>query len=152
LGISLAEAQRYIEQYFSRYAGVRTYMQSVIDQARSLGYVTTIMGRRRAIPEIRGTDRGVVQAAERAATNTPIQGSAADLIKMAMVAVERRLPREHLRAALLLQVHDELLLEVAEPDVEATKSAVREEMEGVMPLSVPLRVDIGVGRTWAEAH
>jgi DNA polymerase-1 len=152
LGISLADAQRYIEQYFARYAGVRSYMQSVIEEARARGYVTTILGRRRSVPELRSTERGVAQAAERVATNTPIQGSAADLIKKAMVAVERRLRRQGLPASLLLQVHDELVLETAEAAVEATKTAVREEMEGVMSLAAPLRVDLGVGRTWAEAH
>ncbi len=152
LDIPLAEAQRYIENYFDRYAGVRAYMQGVIATARQQGYVTTLLGRRRAIPELRGTERGVVQAAERAATNTPVQGSAADIIKLAMVAVERRLARDGLRAAMILQVHDELLLEVAEGDREAVCAAVREEMEGVFPLAVPLRVDVGVGRNWAEAH
>lgn len=152
LGISLADAQRYIEQYFARYAGVRSYMQSVVEEARTRGYVTTILGRRRTIAELRSAERGVAQAAERVATNTPIQGSAADLIKKAMVAVERRLQTAGLPASLLLQVHDELLLETAEHAVEATKAAVREEMEGVMSLAVPLRIDLGVGRNWAEAH
>jgi DNA polymerase-1 len=127
-------------------------MQGLVARARECGYVTTILGRRRSVPELRSSDRGAAQAAERAATNAPIQGSAADLIKMAMVAVDRRIDREGLRAAILLQVHDELLLEVAEDDREATGAAVREEMENVMPLAVPLRVDMGTGRTWAQAH
>ncbi len=152
LGISLAEAQRYIASYFERYAGVRQYMRGVVESGRELGFVTTILGRRRPVPELRSTDRGVLQAAERVATNTPIQGSAADIIKLAMVAVERRLSREGLRGTLLLQVHDELLLEVAEADREATCAALREEMEGALALSVPLRVDLGVGPTWADAH
>lgn len=152
LGISLPEAQRYIASYFERYAGVRIYMQAVVAEARERGYVATILGRRRAVPELRSTDRGAAQAAERAAANTPIQGSAADLIKLAMVAVDRRLARDGLRAAILLQVHDELLLEADERDETAVRAAVQEEMENVMTLAVPLRVDIGVGRSWAEAH
>jgi len=152
LGIALAEAERYIASYFERYGGVRTYMRTVIEQARAAGYVTTMMGRRRGVPELRSKERGAAQAAERVATNTPIQGSAADLIKTAMVAVDRRLERERLHAALILQVHDELLLEVPEGEVDRVSAAVREEMEGVMALAVPLRIDLGVGRTWAAAH
>jgi DNA polymerase-1 len=152
LGIPLARAQEYIESYFRRYAGVRLYMQSVIASGREKGYVETVLGRRRAVPELRSPDRNVVQAAERVATNTPVQGSAADIIKLAMVAVDRRLAREGLRAGLLLQVHDELLLEVEETDLEAARRALQEEMEGAMSLAVPLRVDVGVGKTWSEAH
>jgi DNA polymerase-1 len=152
LGISLAEAQRYIEQYFARYAGVRSYMQSVVEQARVTGYVTTILGRRRSVPDLRSTERGVAQAAERVATNTPIQGSAADIIKMAMVNVERRLDRDGMAAALVLQVHDELLFEVREDEIGRVTAAVREEMEQVINLSVALRVEIGVGATWSAAH
>jgi DNA polymerase-1 len=152
LGVPIAQAQGYIASYFERYAGVRGYMEGVVAAARASGFVTTLLGRRRPIPELRSHERGVAQAAERVATNTPIQGSAADLIKLAMVAVERRLGQAGLSGGMILQVHDELLLEVAEKDHEAASAAVREEMEGVMPLAVPLRVDIGVGRTWAEAH
>ena len=108
--------------------------------------------RRRAVPELRSPDRSVAQAAERVATNTPVQGSAADIIKLAMVAVQRRFAREGLRAWLLLQVHDELLLEVEEADLEAARRALEEEMEGAMSLAVPLRVDVGTGKTWSEAH
>jgi DNA polymerase-1 len=152
LGIALAEAQRYIEQYFARYAGVRSYMQSVVEQARVTGYVTTILGRRRSVPDLRSTQRGVAQAAERVATNTPIQGSAADVIKIAMVNVERRLRRDGMAAALVLQVHDELLLEVRDDEIGRVTEAVREEMEQAIALSVALRVEIGVGTTWAAAH
>ena len=152
LGIPLADAQRYIASYFERYAGVRRYLETVVAEARERGFVTTILGRRRPIPELRSPERGVAQAAERVATNTPIQGSAADLIKKAMVAVDRRLSRTGVAGGMVLQVHDELLLEVEEAACEAVCGALREEMEGVMPLAVPLRVDVGVGRTWAEAH
>jgi DNA polymerase I len=152
LGISLSEAQRYIANYFARYVGVRRYLQTAVAEARERGYAATILGRRRPIPELRSPERGVAQAAERVATNTPIQGSAADLIKVAMIAVEHRLAAAGVAGGLVLQVHDELLLEVAEGAREAACTAVREEMEGVMSLAVPLRVDVGVGRTWAEAH
>jgi DNA polymerase-1 len=152
LAIPLAQAQQYIANYFKRYASVRQYMDGVIAGARECGYVTTLLGRRRPIPELRSRERGVAQAAERVATNTPIQGTAADLIKLAMVAVERRLARDAVAGGMILQVHDELLLEVAESDHQSVAAAVREEMEGVISLAVPLRVDIGIGRTWAEAH
>jgi len=152
LGVSVAEAQRYIAGYFDRYPGVREYMRGIAAEGRRLGYVTTILGRRRQVPDLRSTNRAAAQAAERAAANTPIQGSAADIIKVAMVAVERRLEREGLPAALILQVHDELLLETAENEYHAVAAAVREEMERAMPLDVPLRVEIASGRSWAEAH
>lgn len=152
LGIPLAEAQEYIARYFARYAGVRAFMEGVVAEARERGFVTTLLGRRRAVPELRSRERGVAQAAERVAANTPIQGSAADLIKLAMVGVERRLTAEGVRGGMVLQVHDELLLEVADEDRERAAQVVREEMEGVMQLAVPLKVDVGSGRTWAEAH
>jgi len=152
LAISLAEAQEYIARYFARYPGVRQFMTHAVDEARERGYATTILGRRRPVPELRSGQRGVVQAAERVAANTPIQGSAADLIKRAMVRVDRRLAAEGLQGGMVLQVHDELLLEVAEADCQAVSRVVREEMEGVMTLAVPLHIDLGVGRTWAEAH
>ncbi|MBX3025522.1 DNA polymerase I [bacterium] len=152
LGIPLAEAQGYIASYFARYAAVRQFMEGVVASARACGHATTILGRRRAIPELRSRERSVAQAAERVAANTPIQGSAADLIKLAMVRIDRRLAEEEVAGGMILQVHDELLLEVTEEDRERTAAVVREEMEGVMTLAVPLRVDLGVGHNWAEAH
>jgi DNA polymerase I len=152
LTIPIDEAERYISSYFARYAGVRTYMSRVQTEARQRGFVTTILGRRRSFPDLASPHRGVAQAAERAAANTPIQGSAADLIKMAMVAIDRRLMREGLQAGMILQVHDELVFEVAGADRERVMEVVREEMEGVFPLSVPLKVDLGWGANWAEAH
>jgi len=152
LGIPLSEAQGYIANYFARYAGVRRFMEGVVEDARACGYVTTMMGRRRWVPELRSRERGVAQAAERVAANTPIQGSAADLIKRAMVTVEQRLAHAAIDGGMVLQVHDELLLEVPQGDREQVCAVVKEEMEGVMDLAVPLRVDLGVGRTWAEAH
>jgi DNA polymerase-1 len=152
IAVPLAQAEQYIVSYFERYAGVRAYLDATRAAARQRGYVTTLLGRRRALPDLASPDRGVAQAAERTAANTPIQGSAADLIKMAMVAIDRRLAAEGLKAAMTLQVHDELVFEVAETDCERTQTIVREEMEGVYPLKVPLRVETGIGRTWAEAH
>ena len=152
LVIPVAEAQGYIANYFARLASVRRFMDGVVAAARECGYATTILGRRRAIPELRSRERGVAQAAERVAANTPIQGSAADLIKLAMVRIERRLADEAVAGGMVLQVHDELLLEVAEKDRDRAAAVVREEMEGVMALAVPLQVDVGVGHTWAEAH
>jgi DNA polymerase-1 len=152
LGIPLGEAERYIASYFERYAGVRAYLEATRAEARARGYVTTLMGRRRSLPDLASRDRSVAQAAERTAANTPIQGSAADLIKLAMVAIERRICQEGLDISMILQVHDELVFEVPADQLDRAKTLVREEMEGVFALRVPLRVDLGVGRNWAEAH
>ncbi|HZP43234.1 MAG TPA: DNA polymerase I [Candidatus Binatia bacterium] len=152
LGVSQDAAAAYIEGYFRRYPGVRAFVDRTIAEARARGYVTTVLGRRRYLPELTARDPAVRQFAERAATNTPIQGSAADLIKLAMLEVDRRLGAGALGARLLLQVHDELVLEVPEAEVAPTASAVRDAMERVWPLEVPLRVDVREGRNWAEAH
>ncbi len=152
MGVTVAEAEAYIEGYFARYPGVRRFVDQTIATARERGYVATVLGRRRYFPELSARDPAVRQFAERAATNTPIQGSAADLIKLAMLEVARRLRAAGLRAQLLLQVHDELVLEA--PDAEAPRvvDLVREAMEGVWPLEVPLRVDVKSGAHWAEVH
>jgi len=152
LNIPVREAERYITNYFERYAGVRAYLDGIKAEACQRGYVTTLLGRRRSLPDLASRDRGVAQAAERTAANTPIQGSAADIIKLAMVAIDRRLRDEGMRAVMTLQVHDELVFEVAEADCERTATVVREEMEHVFPLAVPLRIDLGLGSSWAEAH
>ena len=152
LTIPHGKAERYIADYFQRLAGVQAFCEATRAEARRRGYVTTLLGRRRVLPDLASHDRNVVQAAERTATNTPIQGSAADLIKLAMVRIARRLANAHLRAAMIMQVHDELVFEVAEAHCETTMDIIREEMEGVFPLAVPLRVDIRCGRNWAEAH
>ncbi|MFN8628023.1 MAG: DNA polymerase I [Candidatus Binatia bacterium] len=152
LSVSQEQAEHYIASYFARYAGVRRYLDAVRTAAQRQGYVVTLLGRRRTLPDIASPHRGVAQAAERTAINTPIQGSAADLIKVAMVAIHRRLRRERLRTAMLLQVHDELVFEVPEGERAAATAIAREEMEAAFPLAVPLRVDLGWGRNWAEAH
>lgn len=152
LSIPLRQAQQYIEQYFARYSGVRAFMEGVVHTARETGFVTTLLGRRRSMPELGSQDRGVAQAAERTAANTPLQGSAADIIKLAMVAIDRRIRRQELAAAMLLQVHDELLFEVPEDEVDVVSALVREEMEGAYTLDVPLRVDVRQGKNWADVH
>ncbi len=152
LSLPVPEAQRYIESYFARFAGVRRFLDETIAMARERGYVSTICGRRRMMRDLASRDRAAAQAAERTATNTPIQGSAADIIKLAMVALDRRLGEEGLLAPMTLQVHDELVFEVAEGDLTRAESLIRSEMEGVLELAVPLKVDIGAGRNWAEAH
>jgi DNA polymerase-1 len=152
LGVSNAAAAAYIEAYFQRYPGVRRFIDATIAEARGRGYVTTILGRRRYLPELGARDAAVRQFAERAATNTPIQGSAADLIKLAMLAVHRRLREGGFGARLLLQVHDELVLEAPSGETEAVAELVRDAMENVWPLRIPLRVDVRAGANWAEAH
>jgi len=152
LGVSTAEAEAYIAGYFARYPGVRRFVDGTIATARERGYVTTVLGRRRYLPELGSRDSAVRQFAERAATNTPIQGSAADLIKLAMLEVRRRLGAAGLRTRMLLQVHDELVLEAPEAEVSRSMTLVREAMEGIWPLRVPLRVDVHSGANWAEVH
>jgi DNA polymerase-1 len=152
LDIPTKTAQAYITQYFARYGGIKSYMEGILVEARTRGYVTTLRGRRRYVPDLQSKNTQVAAAAERMAVNMPIQGTAADLIKMAMVAIDRRLTQEKLRTRMLLQVHDELLFEVPEKEVERVKNLVRELMEGVMSLRVPLQVDLGTGKNWAEAH
>jgi DNA polymerase-1 len=152
LGIGFEEAQTYIESYFARYPGVRRYVESTLEQARRTGFVTTLLGRRRFIPDLTSTEGGVRQFAERTAVNTPIQGTAADLIKAAMVAIDRRLLEAGSAAGMILQVHDELILEAPEAEVDAAVAVMREEMEGAAELSVPLEVAVGVGSSWAEIH
>jgi DNA polymerase-1 len=152
LGIPHAAAQRYIEQYFERYPGVRRFIDATVARARETGYVSTAFGRRRVVPELQSRNRATQQAAERAAINMPLQGTAADLIKIAMVRVDRRLRDEGMGSEMVLQVHDELLLEVPEAEAGRATAVVREEMENASTLEVPLVVDVGRGSSWAEAH
>jgi DNA polymerase-1 len=152
IGVSNTEAKRYIGSYFDRYPGVRKFLDKTIHDARINGYVTTLFGRRRFIPEISSSTAAVRNFGERTAVNTPIQGTAADLIKLAMVHIQHRLFREKLRSKMILQVHDELVFEVPEKEIEIMRKLVQEEMEGVISLAVPIRVDMGVGKNWDEAH
>ncbi len=152
LAIPLVDAQRYITSYFARYAGVARYIEATLAEARRRGFVTTLLKRRRYLPELTSREEGVRQFAERTAINTPVQGSAADLIKLAMVRLEARLARERVPAAMILQVHDELVFEVDVAAVADATAIIRAEMESVMPLAVPLLVEIRDGGSWAEAH
>ncbi len=148
LEISREEAREFIDEYFRRFSGVRAFLDEQIDLARQQGYVETLSGRRRYIPEIQAKNWNVRQFGERIAQNTPIQGTAADLIKVAMVRIHRLLEERFSSSKLLLQVHDELLLEVPEGEVEEVGAMVMGEMEGAMELNVPLAVDHGVGESW----
>jgi len=153
LKISTEEAKVQMEAYFSRFGGVRDYLQSVVDQARKDGYTSTVLGRRRYLPELDSSNRNVREAAERAALNAPIQGSAADIIKVAMINVDSAIEHAGLTSRMLLQVHDELLFEVAEGERDTLETLVRDKMGGAYPLDVPLEVSVGYGRSWdAAAH
>jgi DNA polymerase-1 len=152
LGIELKTAKNYISAYYDRYQGVVRFKEEMIDHAQKRGYVTTLFNRRRYLPDIKHNNTRIRSEAERMAINTPIQGTAADLIKMAMIKIHRRLNRNGFRTKMLLQVHDELVFEVPEGELDTVISMVKEEMEGVYPLRVPLKVDINKGRNWDEAH
>ncbi len=148
---SKTEAQQYIDEYFKRYKKVKEFLDRIVDEARQTGRVRTLFGRLRPIPEINSRDVPSRNRAEREAMNTPLQGTAADLMKMAMVKVQARLHREKLRSRMILTVHDELVFEAPDDEVDAAREIVKAEMEGAYAMKVPLRVDIGVGRNWKEA-
>ena len=153
LKISTEEAKVQMEAYFARFGGVRDYLMEVVDQARKDGYTSTVLGRRRYLPELDSSNRNVREAAERAALNAPIQGSAADIIKVAMINVDTAMRDAGLASRMLLQVHDELLFEVAEGERDTLDALVRDKMGGAYPLEVPLEVSVGYGRSWdAAAH
>jgi DNA polymerase I len=152
LGISRQIAGGVIERYFDRYRGVKHYIDTVVEAARKSGYTETILGRRRPIPELASRNHTIRQQGERLAINSPIQGSAADLIKKAMIDTDRALREERLAAAMLLQVHDELVMEVREGVLEAAKELIQKKMEQVWNLAVPLKVDLGWGENWSRAH
>lgn len=152
LSISQKRAQEYIDGYFSRFSGVRAYLDQTLAEARTKGFVTTLLNRRRYLPEINGSHVQVRQFAERTAVNTPIQGTAADLIKVAMLRVAEAIEKRKLAARMIMQVHDELVFEVPAMEVEEVLALVKREMEGVIELQVPLKVEIASGRNWDEAH
>ena len=146
------EAKEYMEAYLEKYHGVREYMKHVVEQAKADGYVSTLFGRRRALPELKSANFNTRAFGERVALNMPIQGTAADVIKLAMVNVAARLRAEGLKAKLILQVHDELIVECPEEEAERVKTVLCEEMEGAVSFSVPLTCEAKAGRSWAEAH
>ena len=152
LGIDLKVAKDYIAAYYDRYQGVARYRDRMIAAAREKGYVTTLLNRRRYLPDINHANNRIRSEAERMAVNTPIQGTAADLIKRAMIAIHGRMKKESFRSKMLLQVHDELVFEVPKEELEHLIPMVREEMESVYSLDVPLKVDINYGKNWDEAH
>jgi len=152
LDIEPKVASAYIEGYFQKYQGVKEYIDSSLRESREKGYVTTLLGRRRYLPEINSSNQIARNAAERTAINTPIQGTAADLIKVAMIQIHRRLKDLNLSTKMVMQVHDELVFECPEGELEQASRIIREGMEGVMKCSVPLRVSIACGRNWNEAH
>jgi len=148
LDVSRDEAKSFIEEYFLRFSGVRAFLDKQVNLAREQGFVETLIGRRRYIPEMEARNFNVRQFGERIAQNTPIQGTAADLIKVAMIRIQMLLEDRFPEAKLLLQVHDELLLEVPDERIDEVGRMVVEEMEGAMELNVPLAVDFGVGNSW----
>jgi DNA polymerase I len=152
LGIPRHEARAFRENYFNLYPGVAAFMKQTIEECRARGFVETILGRERRIPDIEAGDRQVREFAERTAINTPVQGSAADMIKLAMIAIDRRLREEKFAARMLLQVHDELVFEAPEPEVERLTAMVGEEMRDALRLSVPIVVETGVAHNWLAAH
>ncbi len=152
IGVSVQQAKEYMEKYFEHYSGVRAYMDGVVEQAKKDGYVTTLFARRRWIPELKSSNFNTRSFGERVALNAPIQGTAADIIKLAMIRVRNRLKAEGLEGKLVLQVHDELIVECPEGEAERVCKLVEEEMEGVAALSVPLLAETHAGTSWAEAH
>src|SRR5262249_37991769 len=152
LGISQSEAKKYIDSYFSTYAGVKRFIEQTLESARKTGYVATLFGRRRPLPELQAASGPIRSSGERIAINMPIQGTAADLNKSAMIRIARRLQQDRHQTRMILQIHDELLFEVPEQEADAISSLVKFEMESVMPLTVPITVGVGIGKNWLEAH
>ena len=152
IGVFQSEAKAYMDSYFAKYHGVRDYMKRIVEQAKADGYVTTLFGRRRDLPELRSSNFNLRSFGERVALNMPIQGTAADIIKAAMVRVDARMRAEGLEAKLLLQVHDELIVECPAAEAETVRTILIEEMEHVVDYRVPLLVDAKTGASWAEAH
>ena len=150
--VSVAEAKEYMDKYFAHYAGVKAYMEQVVEQAKEDGYVSTLWGRRRWVPELKSSNFNTRSFGERVALNAPIQGTAADIIKLAMIRVRDRLKAEGLESKLVLQVHDELIVECPEAEADRVCALVEEEMEGVCALSVKLLAETHAGKTWADAH
>jgi DNA polymerase-1 len=152
IGVSNSEAKRYINSYFERYPQVRAFLDKTIHDAKTQGFVTTLFNRRRFIPELVSPIAAVRNFGERMAVNTPIQGTAADLIKLAMIRIHAHITGQKLASQMILQVHDELVFEIPDSEVDIMKKLVKDEMEGVLKLSVPIKVDVGVGKNWDEAH
>ncbi len=151
IGVPVYEAKEYMDRYFETFHGVRDYMTAVVEKAREDGYVSTLMGRRRWLPELKSSNHNLCAFGERVALNMPIQGAAADVIKLAMIRVSNAIKAEGLKAKLILQVHDELIVECPEAETEQVKALLSQEMEGAVSYAVPLRADAGAGKSWGEA-
>jgi DNA polymerase-1 len=152
LGISRGEASQFIDTYFRQYGGVKNFFDNVVERAKKDGYVETLLGRRRYIPEIQSQNRNIYEAARRVAINTPIQGTAADLIKKAMVEIDAEMEKRGLRSRMLIQVHDELVFETPEDECDELKKLVSSIMEKTITFNVPIGVNLSTGRNWEEAH
>ena len=150
VGTTVAEATKYIKNYLMNYPSIDRYLEEVVEKAKECGYTSTVFGRRRYIPELASQNAVMRSFGKRVAMNAPIQGTAADIMKLAMIGVARRLKSEGLDARIVMQVHDELVIEARDDSVERVKAVIREEMEGVASLSVPLTVDVSVGKNWLE--
>jgi len=150
LKIDNSDAKRFIDAYFEKYSGVRKFIDKTLDEARREQKVKTLFGRVRPIPDINSKNSNLRGFAERTAVNTPLQGTAADLIKLAMIQIDAAIRERDMKSRMTLQVHDELVFEVPENEVDIMKSLVREHMENVHPLSVPLLVEIGIGSNWRD--
>ena len=152
LGISRSESKQIIEDYFANFPAIESYIQDTLSSARESGYVETLFGRRRYLPDITSRNATVKALAERTAVNAPIQGTAADIIKLAMINVADRLDKEGFKSRMILQIHDELLFDAYPEEVESLTKVIKEEMENVITLSVPLTVECNYGNNWLEAH
>ena len=152
LNVSRKAAAELIDTYFMQYPSIKTFMEKEIENAREKGYATTLMGRRRPLPDIRSRNATSRQAAERNAINTPVQGTAADLIKLAMIAIHKELKKRNLKTKMVLQIHDELLFDTPKEEAEEVTELVRHAMTTAMDIGVPLDVSIGQGKSWLEAH
>ena len=150
LGVSNKQAKEYINQYLEKYQGIKHFMDDIVESAKAKGYVETLFGRRRYIPEIKSSNYMVRQFGSRVAMNTPIQGTAADIMKIAMINVNKALKEKHINGKIVLQIHDELLLEVSKEDKQQAKEILKQCMENAMKLSVPLEVEISEGEDWYE--
>ena len=152
IGVTVSEADQYIKNYLKTYSGVKAYMERTVQEGKELGYVSTLFGRRRYLPELHNSNHNIRAFGERVAMNAPIQGTAADIIKIAMVRVYNRLKAEGLAAKLILQVHDELIVEAPKEEAEKVAALLKEEMEAAAQMKVPLVADVGIGENWQEAH
>ena len=152
LKIERGEAKRYIDAFFDQYAGVKSFLDEIVEQAHANGLVTTLLGRRRTLPDIRSSNHNLRAAAERIARNTPIQGTAADIMKVAMVQIQDDIEKQHLQSRMVLTVHDELVFEAPPDEQEVLETLVLDHMQNAVPLSVPLPVEAGWGPNWGAAH